>query len=39
MAKVQLPFNTTEKVYFNKKEVLRVNFNNKKIWEAQKTIL
>ena len=34
MAKVQLPFNTTEKVYFNEKEVLRVKFNNKKIWSA-----
>lgn len=34
MAKVQLPFNTTEKVYFNEKEVLRVKFNNRKIWSA-----
>lgn len=34
MAKIQLPFNTTEKVYFNEKEVLRVKFNNRKIWSA-----
>lgn len=34
MVKVQLPFNATEKIYFNEKEVLRVKFNNKKIWTA-----
>ena len=34
MAKVQLPFNTIEKVYFNGKEVLKVKFNNKEIWRA-----
>lgn len=38
MAKVQLPFNTIEKVYFNGKEVLKVKFNNKEIWKAS-TIL